>query len=143
MRAQASAALKFENPHRDLAAAKMVLDMKLGTIAGLIRWAAKSSVVRPAARETPMARIVHYIHRYKRPPRKRKPQPPLPAWIVTAKLPKRLVGKIVRADRMQSPTPTRIVHIESRGRGGCGGCWSGDQPAGAAHRAERRIGRVH
>ena len=65
-----------------------------------------------------MSQIVAYAYRYKRPPRKRKPQPAIGSAIVTAPTPKRIVGKIVRTDLhptdgKQSPAPTRIVHIEN------------------------------
>jgi hypothetical protein len=57
-----------------------------------------------------MPRIVTYVHRYRRPPRKRKPQAPLPGpAIVTAALPKRkrIAGQIVR------PSPTQIVFVDT------------------------------
>jgi hypothetical protein len=54
--------------------------------------------------------IVTYAHRYKRPPRKRKPQPPLPFRIVTAKTPnptkRRRLGVMVAEPR---PIISRIV----------------------------------
>jgi hypothetical protein len=64
--------------------------------------------------------IVTYAHRYKRPPRKRKPQPPLPTRIITAKTPKptkrRRLGFIVSVDRSDDATgPKPAIISGTRG----------------------------
>jgi hypothetical protein len=62
-----------------------------------------------------MARIVTTNYRYKRPPRKKPKQPPLPSRIVTAKLPKplkrRRQGVMVSDERSTASTNPRSLIV--------------------------------
>jgi hypothetical protein len=68
--------------------------------------------------------IVTYAHRYRPPPKRRKPQPPLPVRIVTAKSPKPVklrrqgvmveVPAIVRPKSVSVPTRTIVRPVTAK-----------------------------